>query len=126
MNFYGVMGIETHSAVDLSQVAAVTGAVNTLATNLMNNIDTYFYDILNARDQVEEYMDTDFIDLYDFAELLQTITPDVSIQNDCQNVMNAVASAVIQEGHGAANAGSHGISIYFPYGAGDYLSRYET
>ncbi|MBU7019089.1 MAG: hypothetical protein HXS44_16380 [Theionarchaea archaeon] len=126
MNFYGVLGIETHSAVDLSQVSAVTGAVNTLATNLMNNIDTYFYDILNARDLAEEYMDTDFIDLYDFAEQLQTITPDVSIQNDCQNVMNAVTSAVIQEGHGAGNAGSHGISIYFPYGAGDYLSRYET
>ena len=126
MNFYGFGGFETQSAVDLSQVAAVAAAVDTLAIDLTSNITTYFYDILDARDQVEEYMDADFIDLYHFAQLIQSEIPDPVIQTDAQNVMNAVLAAVINEGHGAANANSYGISIYFPYGLYDYLSRYET
>lgn len=126
MNFYGVGGFETQSAVDLSQIAAVAAAVDTLAIDLTNNITTYFYDVRDARDQVEEYMDADFIDLYHFAQLIQSEIPDPTIQTDAQNVMNAVVAAVINEGHGVGNANSHGISIYFPYGLYDYLSRYET
>ena len=75
---------------------------------------------------MEEYADTDFIDLYHFAQLLQAEIPDPVIQTDTTNVMNAVTAAVTQEGHGSGNPNSYGISIYFPYGAGDYLSRYET
>ena len=126
MNFYGFGSFETQSAVDLSQIAAVAAAVDTLAIDLTNNITTYFYDIRDARDQVEEYMDADFIDLYHFAQLIQSEIPDPVIQNDAQNVMNAVFNSVINEGHGIINANSHGISIYFPYGLYDYLSRYET
>lgn len=126
MNFFGFTGSETQSAADLSQISALAAAVDTLAVDLINNIAAYFYDVLDARDQVEEYADLDFIDLYHFAQLLNSGVSDPVIQNDTQNVMNAVAAAVIQEGHGSINANSHGISIYFPYGRDDYLSRYET
>lgn len=126
MNFYGVLGADTQSAIDLSQIPALAGAVNTLAADLINNITTYFYDIRDARDQVEEYMDADFVDLYHLAQLFQTEISDPLIQADAQNVMNAVLAAVIQEGHGIFNPDSHGISVYYPYGKDDYLSSYET
>lgn len=126
MNFYGLAGNETHSAVVLSQMGTLASAVDTLATDLGNNINTYFYDILDARDQVEEYGDPDYIDLYHFAQLLQGLIPDAQIQTDTQNVMNAITASIINEGHGASNPDSYGLSIYFPYGRDDYLSRYET
>lgn len=126
MNFYGFGGFQTQSAVDLSGVGAVTAAVNTLAVDLSANMSQYFYAVRDARAQSEEYQDPDFIDLYHFAQLIQTGILDPQIQADAQNVMNAVSTAVIAEGHGASRPNSHGISIYFPYGWGDYLSRYET
>jgi len=126
MAFYGLGGFETHSAVDLSQIAALSAAVNTFATDLINAILLYQNNMIDARTQVEEYMDTDFIDLYHFAQLIQAEVPDAQIQTDAQNVMNAVTAAVISEGHGALNPDSHGISIYFPYGGSSYLSSYET
>jgi hypothetical protein len=127
MNFYGFGSIYSQSAVDLSQAAPVAAAVNTLAVNLTNNMTTYFYDILDARDLVDEpWGDLDYIDVYHFAQLIQGEIPDISIQNDAQNVMDAVTAAVIAEGHGMLHPGFYGLTIYFPYGRGDYLSRYET
>ncbi|MBU6996839.1 MAG: hypothetical protein HXS41_11320 [Theionarchaea archaeon] len=126
MNSYGVLGFETHSAVDLSLTSALASAVSTLAIDLTNGLPGYFSEIQAARDQVEVYMDYDFIDLYHFAQVLQNEIADSHIQNDTQNVMNAVTAAVIQEGHGASNPNSHGISIYFPYGFCSYLSSYSA
>ncbi|MBU7015067.1 MAG: hypothetical protein HXS52_09830 [Theionarchaea archaeon] len=125
MNFYGFLGFETHSAVDLSLTSALATAVSTMATDLANGLPGYFSGIQAARDQVEVYMDYDFIDLYHFAQLLQAEIPDAQIQIDTQNVMNAVTAAVIQEGHGVSNSDSHGVSIYFPYGFCSYLSSYS-
>ncbi len=126
MGFYGLSGFETQSAVNSSTIPGLASAVNILAQDLTNNMSLYVYDIKDARILVEEYSDSDFIDLYHFAQLIQNEISNPLIQTDAQNVMNAVVSCVIQEGHGATNPGSHGLSIYFPYGGGDYLSRYET
>ena len=127
MNFYGTGSVETQSAVDLSQIGAVAAAVDTLASDLTSNMTTYFYDIYDARDQAEESpWDPDYIDVYHFAQLLNAEVSDPAIQADAQDVMDAVSAAVIQEGHGASHPNFHGMSVYFPYGGGDYLSRYET
>ncbi|MBU7027617.1 MAG: hypothetical protein HXS48_11840 [Theionarchaea archaeon] len=127
MNFYGSGGYETQSAVDLSQIAALAAAVNTLAVDLTSNMAAYKSDIQNVRDQVEDSpWEPDFVDLYHFAQLIHTEISDPTIQTDAVNVMNAVTTAVITEGHGASHPNFHGISIYFPYGGNDYLSRYET
>jgi hypothetical protein len=126
MNFYGLAGFDTLSAVDLSLIPALSTAVDTLATDLINGMALYQNNMIDARMQAEEYMDPDFIDLYHFAQLIQIEVPDVQIQTDAQNVMNAVTASVIAEGHGALHPDSHGISIYFPYGASRYLSSYET
>jgi len=126
INFYGTGGFETQSAVDLSQIPPLAAEVNTLAVDLTNNISAYFYDLQSIRDQVKEYMDSDFVDLYHFAELVQSTIADVQIQADAQDVMDAVNAAVIEEGDPANTPDSHGISIYFAYGFCSYLSRYET
>jgi hypothetical protein len=126
MTFYGFLGYETQSAVDLSQIPAVAAAVDTLAADLINTAGVYFFEIQDIRNQVEEYDDPDFVDLYHFAQLVQATIPDAQIQSDAVAVMNAITTAVIQEGHGVGNPDSHGISIYFPYGYCSYLSRYET
>jgi hypothetical protein len=126
MSFYGYGSFDTQSAVDLSQVTALATAVSTLASDLASNVMMYFYDIKDVRDQVQEYSDSDFIDLYHFAQLIQTEISDPQIQTDAQSVMDAVSTTVIQEGHGVGSPDSHGISIYFPYGVDNYLSRYET
>ncbi|MGC1120471.1 MAG: clostripain-related cysteine peptidase [Candidatus Methanofastidiosia archaeon] len=125
MNFYGILGFETHSAVNLSLTSALAASVSTMATDLANGLPSYFSGILAARDQVEVYMDYDFIDLYHFAQLIQAEIADPQIQVDTQNVMNALTAAVIQEGHGASNFDSHGVSIYFPYGFYSYLPSYS-
>lgn len=126
MNFYGLGGAETHSAVDLSQGSALVSAVDTFALDLIAVAPSYFYQIVNARTQVEEFGDPDFIDLYHFAQLIRAGVPDPQVQADAQNVMNAITAAVIAEGHGGSHPNVHGLSIYFPYGSDDYLSRYET
>ncbi len=127
MNFYGTGGVETQSAVDLSQVSPLAAAVNTLASDLTSTIATCKEDIQDARDQVEDSpWEPDFVDLYHFAQLIQTEISDPAIQADAVDVMNAVSTAVIAEGHGTSHPNFHGISIYFPAGGGDYLSRYGT
>jgi hypothetical protein len=125
MNFYGLLGFATHSAVDLSFTSALASAVSTMATHLANGLPGYFPAIQAARDQVEVYSDYDFIDLYHFAQLLQAEIADPQIQADTQSVMNAITASVIQEGHGASHPDSHGVSIYFPYGFCSYLSSYS-
>jgi hypothetical protein len=126
MNFYGVGGFETHSAADLSQISAIAAAVTAFAIDLINAIPLYQNNMINARNQTEEYMDRDYVDLYHFAQLIQVVIPDVGIQTDAQNVMNAITAAVISEGHGILHPDSHGLSIYFPFGGSDYLPSYET
>jgi hypothetical protein len=44
---------------------------------------------------------------------------------DAYSVMLAVATAVIEEAHGASWAGSHGLAIYFPENSGDFNSAYD-
>lgn len=127
MNFYGTGGVETQSAVDSSLVAAVATAVNTLAVDLTSNMAVFKPDIQTARSQAEDSpWEPDYIDLYHFAQLIKAEIADPTIQTDADNVMNAVTTAVIAEGHGTSHPNFHGMSIYFPSGGDDYLSRYET
>lgn len=127
MNFYGTGSVETQSAVDASQIADVAAAVNSLAVDLTNDMASLKPDIQIVRNQVEDSpWEPDYIDLYHFAELIQTEISDPTIQTDAVAVMNAVTAAVYAEGHGASHPNFHGMTIYFPSGGGDYLSRYET
>lgn len=121
--FYGPG--QTQSAVDLNTIKTPTLAsdLNTLATNLMSNMPNYRPGVEAARNNVKEYSDRDYIDLYHFAQLIYDNINDPTIRANAQAVMNAVSSGVVAN-HGGTN--DHGISIYFPHNCSDYRPNYDT
>ena len=126
-SFYGAGSDTTQSAVDLALVrqGSVAGEVHTLAGHLRSDISRHWFAIQSARGRVQEYYDSDYIDLYHFAELLKADSGDPTIQADAQRVMDAIATSVIGEYHGSVLPDSHGISIYFPTCPG-YNAKYDT
>ena len=124
---YGTASDTTQSAVDLAAIrpGGLAGALHTLAHDLRSDISAHWFAVERARDLVQDYYDTDYIDLYHFAELLRSNSDDPTIQADAQAVMNAIAAAVAGEAHGSALPNSHGISIYFP-SCDSYAAKYDT
>ena len=53
-----------------------------------------------------------YVDLYHFARLIKTFINDSEIQNDAQNIMDAITNAVIANYSGYEHSNSQGISIY--------------
>ena len=125
-SFYGAGSDTTQSAVDLALVrqGSLAGEVHTLAGHLRSDISGHWFAIQNARGQVQEYYDSDYVDLYHFAELLKANSGDLTIRADAQRVMDAVAASVVAEYHGSVLPDSHGISIYFPTCSG-YDAKYD-
>jgi len=113
--------------VDLALVreGLLASEVHTLASHLRSDISTHWFAIQSARGQAQEYYDTDYIDLYHFAELLKANSGDPTIQADAQRVMDALTASVVGEFHGSPLPNSHGISIYFPTCSG-YDTKYDT
>ncbi len=124
---YGGVSDTTQSAVNLAAIrpGGLADAVHTLAQDLRNDMSGQWFAVETARDQAQDYYDTDYIDLYHFAELLKASSNDPTIQADAQAVMDAFATAVTEEAHGSALPDSHGISIYFP-SCGSYAAKYDT
>ena len=125
--FYGATSDTTQSAVDLAAIrpGGLAGALHTLAHDLRSDLAGHWFAVERVRDQVQDYYDADYIDLYHFAELLQSNSDDPTIQADAQAVMDAIATAVAGEAHGSALPDSHGISIYFPP-CDSYAAKYDT
>jgi hypothetical protein len=126
MNFYGVGGFETQSAIDLSKIQALVTATNNFSVYLLSKITIYCPQMQTARTNSEFYLDPDYIDLYRFAQLINATIGDAAIQAGSQKVMNAITNAVVAEGHGAWHPNSKGISIYYPLTAQGYMPSYET
>lgn len=67
-----------------------------------------------------------YVDLYDFARLVQADFSDTTIQTDAQAVMNAVAAYVITEHYGSTAAMNlnhgHGVSIFYPATASSFYN----
>lgn len=125
MNFYGYNGKETQSAVHLNPTGTVVDTLDVFAQHLAGSME-YDLEIQQARLNVEIFGDPDYIDLYNFAELVRTYVPDTGIKKDATALMNAIQAAVVAEGHGSMNPYAHGISIYFPALAGEYATNYEN
>ncbi|MFC2106562.1 clostripain-related cysteine peptidase [Candidatus Bipolaricaulota bacterium] len=126
-NFYGAGSNTTQSAVDLATIrqGSLASELHILASHLRSDISSHWFAIERARGQAQEYADTDYIDLYHFAELLKADSDDSTIQADAQRVMDALAASVVAEYHGSFLPDSHGVSIYFPSCDG-YDAKYHT
>ncbi len=119
-------GNYTWSSIDTGKVTTnLTPAVSTFAGTLIDDVDDInIFDFLDdnsqliikheGREKVKEYHDTNYIDLYRFAELISMTL--LKAADDAPPVINGVADAVRWESHGptAAHENSHGLSIYFP------------
>ena len=134
----------TLSAINLSKINLVNNAVNTLASNLTENLNIVKHEIKKARSQTREYgklyrrfwwlsfgilydLQLDplrhdcFIDLYDFADKLKTKTNIQTIQDACDMVMESLNSTVIAN-EATPYDPSYGLSIYFP----ELRCQYDT
>ena len=109
----------TQSACDLSKSEAMAAAIDKLAKALIDNLssETVRMTILNARNQVQSYEVSDYVDLVDFCDLVKSSTSQAPIPSACQAARDAAIAKgfVIKSGYKGAPMGhSSGLSIYFP------------
>ena len=124
MDSYGYTGSETQSAVDNLELPNLVAAVDNLAQALINEINAgHVADVQQARNAAEEIYYNYYIDLYNFAQKIQTDVPGAAAQ--AQAVMNEVSGSMY-EAHGTSVPNDHGLSIYFPREEGDYLASYDN
>ncbi|MBN2860114.1 MAG: hypothetical protein JXK93_07630 [Sphaerochaetaceae bacterium] len=129
--FSSVSG-ETQTAVDLTKIVAVKRAVDDLASLLSGyeatmlgsggvQDNTYAYFDTTIADEWKEYAG---FDLYDLAYQTKSAISNAAVDDACDDLMDAVSAAVIDSTLGNSGGGylpgSHGLSIFFPYGDGAY------
>jgi hypothetical protein len=108
----------TQSACDLGKCGDLAAAVDQLADGLNGHLSdaSVRAKIVECRLQAQEYDVSDYIDLYDFCDLLEKKTGLGDIQAACSEVKSAVRDCfVIRSGFkGEKVKHSKGLSIYFP------------
>ncbi|NAT10716.1 hypothetical protein C4E22_04090 [ANME-1 cluster archaeon AG-394-G06] len=115
----------TQSAMDNSALPNLVAAVDNLAQALMTEINGgHVADVQEARNAAAEIYYNYYIDLYNFAEMVDTYVPGARTQ--AQAVMNSMGVAVYEEAHGLSVPNDHGLSIYYPRVEGDYLASYDN
>ena len=107
----------TLTAIDLSHLAELNGAVNELVIALQ---DVDQADVAEARSYAQSYTsifedaEPSYIDLGHFAALLVDAMPDSEVESAAFAVQNALTESLLAEKHGPDRPGSTGLSIYFP------------
>jgi hypothetical protein len=81
-------------------------------------------DVQQARNAAEEIYYNYYIDLYHFAEMVDTHVTGAAVE--AQAVMNSVNTTVYADAHGSSVPNDHGLSIYYPRVEGDYLASYDS
>ncbi len=116
-NYYSSLdypSIFTLSAVYVNNT--IDEAINDFVQAIMDAQD--YGAAAEARYRVEEislmYTPRDYIDLYNFTELVKTYSNNESVKNAAQKLIDAINSSIIAEAHGLLHPNVHGISIYFP------------
>jgi hypothetical protein len=123
MDSYGYTGSQTQSAVDNLELPNLVTAVDNLAQALINEINgSHWTQVQEARNAAEEIYYNYYIDLYHFAEMVDTHVPSATAQ--AQAVMYEVSK--MYEAHGTSVPNDHGLSIYFPQVEGEYLLSYDN
>lgn len=121
----------TLSAIDLrTEYDALVNDVSAFGTEMMTGIEDYDahynpndneqMEIKKAREGTEEYLDTNYIDLYDLAEKVERSPlkpPYKASTDDIKRRLRTPGRGgliIIAERHGPGHPNSHGLSIYFP------------
>jgi hypothetical protein len=109
----------TQSACDLSKAGLLASAVDQLADGLNSHLSDAAVraTVMECRLQTQAYDTPDYIDLYDFCNLLESKTGFDDIRAACSAVKNMIQrdGVVIRSGYKGKNVKhSNGLSIYFP------------
>ena len=117
---------EVQSAVDFSAgYDNLVSAVDSLGSYLRSHHQEEYFNTWSAAAGAQRFDDYDYIDLYDFASRLKSLTPNTTLKGKAQAVMDWVNTVVIRDKHGSGWPGAHGISIYFTFSSGFYLNPYN-
>ncbi|MCK4666129.1 lamin tail domain-containing protein, partial [Candidatus Dependentiae bacterium] len=121
---------DTQSSVDLSQIPALSTAIDEFAIELMYNKTAYGTEIASARSNCFELdNDTPYynqIDLYDFCLKLESESVPQSLKDKSIAVRNAVNAAVLNYYNRLPSYDTFGIGIYYPRTSGSYESDYDS
>jgi hypothetical protein len=109
----------TQSACDLAKSELLASAVDQLTDGLNSHLSDAPArgKIMECRLQTQAYDTPDYIDLYDFCDLLESKTGFEDIRQACRSVKDAIQrdGIVIRSGYkGEKVKHSNGLSIYFP------------
>jgi hypothetical protein len=109
----------TQAACDLSKCGALAGAMDQLAKALIPGFSdpSVRRAIFESRDQVQDYDVEDYVDLYNFCDLLAAKISGGAVRTACNNVMETIRNPgfVLHAGYkGTRMQHSYGVSVYFP------------
>jgi hypothetical protein len=125
----------TQSACDLGKSAMLAGAVDKLARILSTSLSNAAIRgaVAESRLQAQAYDSPDYVDLYDFCDLLGGKCESADVRKGCDLVKQAIEvdGFVVRSGYrGKQVEGSRGLSVYFPqknlsplYGTLDFTKK---
>lgn len=122
---YTMSGVSVdQAAIDLTRLDGLKTALGTLADTLREKLRLKDRKVENAillaHWRAQSYKLDQYVDLWDFCELLSQDCEDKGIVTACNEVKLAVDDAVLLSCHsGAAFQYSRGLSIYFPWAKSD-------
>lgn len=110
------------SACDLAETEGLVDAVTRLCHAMEHRLpDPRFRDVLVLSHwKAQSYKSEQYVDLWDFCELLREVCPDDIVRGACERVKEAISCSshgVVKKAifNGPAYQHSHGLSIYFPW-----------
>jgi hypothetical protein len=116
---YTVAGVSVdQAACDLSQSERLKDAVTTLAQTLQDKLSDPDVEnaILLAHWRAQSFKFEQYVDLWDFCDLLERGCADAEVGTACEETKKAIEKFVlISCFSGAAFQHSHGLSVYFPW-----------
>jgi len=103
----------TLATFNLTMVDETAVAVSQLAEALIGDFRNSKSVIREAWEQAETFRG-DFVDLYNFTQLLVEKIFNATIITKAESVLDIIDSLVISEEHGPVHSNAHGVSIYYP------------
>ncbi len=115
------------SVCDLTQIDELAEAIRGLAKTMTDNLSNPAVQnaILLAHWRAQSYKSEQYVDLWDFCDLLQKGCPVKALSNACIEVQKIVENVVQHaDYYGPAFQHSHGLSIFFPWKDSGALQEY--
>jgi hypothetical protein len=103
----------TSAALNLTKASDVAVKVSELAGAIIGDFNNSKSAFKEAWAQAETFRG-DFVDLYNFTQLLLDKVSNATVKTKAELVLDAVTSLVVSEGHGTVHSGAHGVAIYYP------------